>query len=220
MGCTVSLEIQVNSGRYSYHIVRVILLETSFLALPLWLDWVRDQQLRSEVWVNEARTHPCNRFPVPCLKPRSSRQLQCTCTFPLVKHLLLFFCSRQYNRSRTGHCNSVQPATQSSSNVDKPPSLTPTSLRVRAMPIIVSRGQPPNGDGSAPGNLSSDSDAWWWSSSGIAARWGIVAAIFVVFLLCIGAAYMHAQKRMKKGLQPLPYHRVSPQPQTNSHPDH
>ncbi|KAI5212903.1 hypothetical protein E4T42_07300 [Aureobasidium subglaciale] len=50
-------------------------------------------------------------------------------------------------------------------------------------------------------------DSWWWSSSGYGVRYAIIALIFVGIALLLFGAYFHAQRRIRKGLQPLAYHR-------------
>lgn len=42
-----------------------------------------------------------------------------------------------------------------------------------------------------------------------AIKWAVIGAIFLIALLWFFGGYYHAQRRMKKGLQPLAYHRVS-----------
>jgi len=55
-------------------------------------------------------------------------------------------------------------------------------------------------------NLGAD---WWWTSpTAYIVKWGIIAGIFILFLLFFGGGYLHAQRRMKRGLAPLGYHRV------------
>jgi hypothetical protein len=41
-----------------------------------------------------------------------------------------------------------------------------------------------------------------------AIKWAIIAAIILIFCLYFLGGYMHAQRRMKRGLPPLAYHRV------------
>jgi hypothetical protein len=53
-----------------------------------------------------------------------------------------------------------------------------------------------------------DSDWWWTSPIAYAVKWGIIAGIFVFFLVFFLGGYLHAQRRMKRGLAPLGYHRV------------
>jgi len=52
-----------------------------------------------------------------------------------------------------------------------------------------------------------DSDWWWTSPAAYAIKWGIIAGIFVFFLLFFFGSYLHAKRRMKKGVAPLGYHR-------------
>jgi hypothetical protein len=46
-----------------------------------------------------------------------------------------------------------------------------------------------------------------WKTA-VAIKWSIIGAILVLFLVFFLGAYYHAQRRMKKGLPPLAYHRV------------
>ncbi|KAJ9615753.1 hypothetical protein H2200_001830 [Cladophialophora chaetospira] len=46
-----------------------------------------------------------------------------------------------------------------------------------------------------------------YSPAAFAIKWAIVAAIFLLFSLYFVGGYLHAQRRMKKGLPPLAYHR-------------
>lgn len=39
-------------------------------------------------------------------------------------------------------------------------------------------------------------------------KWAIVAGVFVIFFIWFVAGYYHAKRRVKKGLKPLPYHKV------------
>jgi len=77
-------------------------------------------------------------------------------------------------------------------------------------------------------NSSGCNNDWWWYSpvsfqiwhtrelsantrqTAAAIKWSIVGAIFVLFLVLFVGGYWHAQRRMKKGLPPLAYHRVKP----------
>jgi len=77
--------------------------------------------------------------------------------------------------------------------------MSPTSLVLRA---ILHRD---GGDGGA--STASIAGPWWWSSQAYAVKWGIIGGIFVVFLALFLGGHWHAQRRIKKGLQPLPYHR-------------
>lgn len=43
--------------------------------------------------------------------------------------------------------------------------------------------------------------------AGLAVRYGIIAALFFIVLLFFVGGYFHAQRRIKKGKQPLAYHR-------------
>lgn len=44
--------------------------------------------------------------------------------------------------------------------------------------------------------------------TGYIVKWSIIGAIFLFFALFLLIGYFHAQRRMKKGLRPLAYHRV------------
>ena len=66
-----------------------------------------------------------------------------------------------------------------------------------------------SGDGSTVSSDDSLGADWWWTSPiAYAVKWGIIAAIFVLFLAFFLIGHLHAQRRMKKGLAPLVYHRV------------
>jgi len=55
---------------------------------------------------------------------------------------------------------------------------------------------------------SNSNNGWWWySGTAVAIKWSIIGAILVLFLVFFLGAYYHAQRRMKKGLPPLAYHR-------------
>ncbi len=78
--------------------------------------------------------------------------------------------------------------------------MSPTSL---ALGALVRR------DGGDSGSSTADlADGWWWSPDAYAVKWGIIGAIFVIFVLLFFGGHYHAQRRMKKGLPPLAYHRV------------
>jgi hypothetical protein len=63
--------------------------------------------------------------------------------------------------------------------------------------------------GSGNGNTDNLNSDWWWTSPvAYAVKWAVIAGIFVLFFLFCLAGYLHAQRRMKKGLAPLAYHRV------------
>ncbi|EXJ57064.1 hypothetical protein A1O7_07408 [Cladophialophora yegresii CBS 114405] len=46
-----------------------------------------------------------------------------------------------------------------------------------------------------------------YSRTAYAVKWAIIAAIFLIFSLYFIGGYLHAQRRMKRGLPPLAYHR-------------
>ncbi|KAK0515947.1 hypothetical protein JMJ35_001981 [Cladonia borealis] len=50
-------------------------------------------------------------------------------------------------------------------------------------------------------------DGWGYSNTAIAIKWAVVGAIILIFLLWFVGGYYHAQRRIKKGLPPLGYHR-------------
>ncbi|KAF7511475.1 hypothetical protein GJ744_004664 [Endocarpon pusillum] len=47
----------------------------------------------------------------------------------------------------------------------------------------------------------------WYSTNGYIIKWSIIGAIILSFVLFLVLGYFHAQRRMKKGLRPLAYHR-------------
>lgn len=49
-------------------------------------------------------------------------------------------------------------------------------------------------------------DSWWWSTTAYAIKWAIVGSIFAFFILFFVGGYLHARRRMKKGLAPRRYH--------------
>ncbi|KAH0144935.1 hypothetical protein KCU67_g12868, partial [Aureobasidium melanogenum] len=55
-------------------------------------------------------------------------------------------------------------------------------------------------------NCNDDYD-WWWSGTGYGVRYAIIALIFIGIALLLFGAYFHAQRRIRKGLPPLAYHR-------------
>jgi len=55
---------------------------------------------------------------------------------------------------------------------------------------------PNDGDGS-----------WWWSSEAYTIKFAVLLSIFVVLIAYFLGGYLHAQRRIKKGLPPLRYHR-------------
>jgi hypothetical protein len=65
-----------------------------------------------------------------------------------------------------------------------------------------------SGNGSTVSSDSLGSDWWWTSPIAYAIKWGIIAGIFVLFLAFFLGGYLHAQRRMSRGLPPLAYHRV------------
>ena len=55
---------------------------------------------------------------------------------------------------------------------------------------------------------TNDGNDWYYSSTAYYIKWAVVAAIFLIFIGFIIGGYIHAKRRMKKGLAPLAYHRV------------
>lgn len=51
-------------------------------------------------------------------------------------------------------------------------------------------------------------DSFWWSPTGYVVKWSIMAGIFLIIFVWFIGGYVHAQRRMKKGLPPMKYHRV------------
>lgn len=52
-----------------------------------------------------------------------------------------------------------------------------------------------------------DDGVWWYSPSAYAIKWAVIAGILVAFFLFFILGYLHARRRMRKGLPPLAYHR-------------
>ncbi|KAK6541207.1 hypothetical protein TWF694_008574 [Orbilia ellipsospora] len=48
---------------------------------------------------------------------------------------------------------------------------------------------------------------WWYSETAIIVKWSIGAALFVFILVYFVGGYLHAKRRLAKGLPPLAYHR-------------
>ncbi|KAG5927909.1 hypothetical protein E4U42_001551 [Claviceps africana] len=49
--------------------------------------------------------------------------------------------------------------------------------------------------------------SWWQSQTGIIVRWVVFFVILALFLLYVIGGTFHARRRMRKGLEPLGYHR-------------
>ncbi|KAF2118265.1 hypothetical protein BDV96DRAFT_380911 [Lophiotrema nucula] len=50
-------------------------------------------------------------------------------------------------------------------------------------------------------------DGFWYTDKGIIIKWCILAAIFFIFFAWFVGGYLHAKRRMKKGLPLMAYHR-------------
>lgn len=50
---------------------------------------------------------------------------------------------------------------------------------------------------------------WWDSPTAIIVKWSILGAIVLFMFVWFVGGYIHARMRIKKGLPPLRYHRVS-----------
>nr|OQO04088.1 hypothetical protein B0A51_18464 [Rachicladosporium sp. CCFEE 5018] len=50
-------------------------------------------------------------------------------------------------------------------------------------------------------------DDWWWSPAGMAVRYAIITLIFALLVGYFLGGYLHAKRRVSKGLPPLAYHR-------------
>ncbi|KAG8409001.1 ERAD-associated protein [Metarhizium acridum] len=48
---------------------------------------------------------------------------------------------------------------------------------------------------------------WWHTKTGIIVRWVIFLVIFVLIMGYLIGGYYHAKARIRKGLEPLAYHR-------------
>ncbi|EME38276.1 hypothetical protein DOTSEDRAFT_57416 [Dothistroma septosporum NZE10] len=61
-------------------------------------------------------------------------------------------------------------------------------------------------------NTYSDSDnyddhySWWWSPTGMAVRYTVIVLLFALIVVFFLGGYYHAQRRIRKGLPPKPYH--------------
>jgi len=56
-------------------------------------------------------------------------------------------------------------------------------------------------------DIVDENQYWWYSRSAYIAKWSIFGAFLLIFLLWFLGGYLHAQRRMKKGLPPLRYHK-------------
>ncbi|KAK4628801.1 hypothetical protein CLAFUW4_08260 [Fulvia fulva] len=51
-----------------------------------------------------------------------------------------------------------------------------------------------------------DHNSWWWSPTGMAVRYTVIVLLFGGIILFFLGGYYHAQRRIRKGLPPKPYH--------------
>lgn len=51
-------------------------------------------------------------------------------------------------------------------------------------------------------------DGWWFSGSGMTIRYAVTGGIVALIIILFLGAYIHAHRRLKKGLEPLRYHKV------------
>lgn len=59
-----------------------------------------------------------------------------------------------------------------------------------------------------PAAYDSNYNSWWYSPTAYIVKWVITILILAAIFSYFGLGYMHAHRRMKRGLQPLRYHRV------------
>lgn len=52
-----------------------------------------------------------------------------------------------------------------------------------------------------------DDGLWWWSPEAYAVKFAIIVALFAVVAVYLLGGYLHAKRRIRKGLPPLAYHR-------------
>lgn len=50
---------------------------------------------------------------------------------------------------------------------------------------------------------------YWYTREGLIVKWAVFLGLMVLITLYITIGYIHAKKRIRKGLVPLAYHRVS-----------
>ncbi|KAI9802175.1 MAG: hypothetical protein M1825_002895 [Sarcosagium campestre] len=67
------------------------------------------------------------------------------------------------------------------------------------MPLIAQKRQ--------AGYYSTDGDYWYYSTTAVAIKWGVLAAVVFIIFIFFLLGYLHAQRRLKKGLLPHRYHR-------------
>ncbi|KAI4163789.1 MAG: hypothetical protein LQ342_002562 [Letrouitia transgressa] len=73
-------------------------------------------------------------------------------------------------------------------------------------------------------------DNWWYTDQAEAIKWGVVGGILLIFALWLILGYLHAHRRVKRGLPPMAYHRwllprsqrmrFAPQNQFSFYPQH
>ncbi|GAB7347407.1 hypothetical protein MBLNU459_g4333t1 [Dothideomycetes sp. NU459] len=57
------------------------------------------------------------------------------------------------------------------------------------------------------GSCDSSDDDFWLSGTGMGVRYAIVALVFAGLVVLLFLSYLHAQRRLRRGLAPLGYHR-------------
>ncbi|KIW65633.1 hypothetical protein PV04_07875 [Phialophora macrospora] len=67
--------------------------------------------------------------------------------------------------------------------------------------------QDPTGDDNARTIVCDEFGCRDYNPTAYAIKWAIIAAIFLIFSLYFVGGYLHAKRRMKRGLPPLAYHR-------------
>lgn len=60
-----------------------------------------------------------------------------------------------------------------------------------------------------PAAYDSNYSSWWYSPTAYIVKWVITILILAAIFGYFGLGYWHAHRRMKKGLHPLRYHKVS-----------
>lgn len=68
-------------------------------------------------------------------------------------------------------------------------------------------GQFSNSDDDSNDNYEGPTyDSWWWSPTGMAVRYTVIIFLFASLLLFFLGGYLHAQRRMRRGLPLMRYH--------------